>query len=208
MAEPNLIESWIEAAQRGDRLALAKVLTAYHPRLRARAAAQMDAALAARSGPDDVLQEVYLDVARQIGRFENRGSDSFLSWMYAILNHKLVDVRRAVHAQARDPQREVAAYGGSADSYWSLLDRVYAESGTPSRVARREEALGALSSSISNLSELHRRVIQLRFLEGLSVDEVAARLGKSAAAVVALSKRALAALRANMDRQGEFTRGG
>ena len=53
----------------------------------------------------------------------------------------------------------------------------------------------------------HRQVIQLRFLEGLSVDEVATRLGKTNAAVVALSKRALEALRRSMDQLGEFTRG-
>jgi RNA polymerase sigma factor (sigma-70 family) len=60
---------------------------------------------------------------------------------------------------------------------------------------------------MTHLSETHRQVIQLRFLKGLSVDEVAARLGKSNAAVVALTKRALEALRTSMDRMGEFTHG-
>jgi DNA-directed RNA polymerase specialized sigma24 family protein len=50
-------------------------------------------------------------------------------------------------------------------------------------------------------------VIQLRFLEGLSVEQVAERLGKTNAAIVALSKRALEALRKTMDGLGEFTRG-
>ncbi|HUU99103.1 MAG TPA: sigma-70 family RNA polymerase sigma factor, partial [Phycisphaerae bacterium] len=87
------------------------------------------------------------------------------------------------------------------------LDHIYADSGTPSRVARRQEALSALPMGLSDLSESHRQVIELRFLEGLSVAEVAARLGKSEAAVVALTKRALEALRQSMDRLGEFTHG-
>lgn len=207
MMERSQTEVWVTAAQRGDRLALAKLLTTCHPQLRLRAAAGMDAAMRTKGGPDDILQEVYLDVARQIDRFENRGPGSFLNWVHAILNNKLIDARRAAHCQVRDAGREVRAYGADDDSYWNLLDNVYAESGTPSRVVRREEALGALLSCLSGVSATHRQVIQLRFLEGLSVDEVATRLGKTNAAVVALSKRALEALRRSMDQLGEFTRG-
>jgi RNA polymerase sigma factor (sigma-70 family) len=60
---------------------------------------------------------------------------------------------------------------------------------------------------LTDLSETHRQVIQLRFLDGFSLDEVAARLGKSKAAVATLTKRALEALRASMYRMGEFTHG-
>lgn len=207
MMEQSQSEAWVAAARRGDRLALAKLLTTCHPGLRSRAAAGMDAAMKTKGGPDDILQEVYLDVARQIHQFENRGPGSFLNWVHAILNNKLIDARRAAHCQVRDAGREVRAHGADDDSYWNLLDNVYAESGTPSRVVRREEALRALLSCLSDVSETHRQVIQLRFLEGLSVDQVATRLGKTDAAVVALSKRALEALRRSMDQLGEFTRG-
>ena len=201
-------ESWILAAQGGDRVALAKLLTTCHPQLRARALAEMDETMRARSGPDDLLQEVYIDVARQIVSFDNRGPGAFHSWLYAILGHKLTDARRAAYSQKRDARREVRPVASSDDSYWNLLDNLYVESGTPSRVIRREEALGALLSCVTNLSEAHRQVIQLRYLNGLSVDETAKRMGKTSGAVVALSKRALAALRNSMDQLGEFTHGG
>jgi RNA polymerase sigma-70 factor (ECF subfamily) len=207
MSAQNQTEIWVAAAQSGDRLALAKLLTACHPQMRSWAVAGMDPAVRARCGPDDILQEVYVDVARQIRQFENRGPGSFLSWIHGILNHKLIDARRAAHAQARDVRREVRAEAVPDDSYWNLLDHVYAESGTPSRVVRREEALRGLLSCLTELSETHRQVIQLRFLEGLSVEQVAQRLDKTNAAIVALSKRALEALRAAMDRRGEFTHG-
>ena len=69
-------------------------------------------------------------------------------------------------------------------------------------------AIPRTDEGLSDLSEPHRQVIQLRFLGGLSVREVADRLDKSEAAVVALTKRALEALRQGMDRLGDFTRGG
>jgi RNA polymerase sigma-70 factor (ECF subfamily) len=172
-----------------------------------RAEALLDPAVRPKIGPDDIVQEVYLDVARRIDRFEDRGPDSFLNWLRAILEQKLVDAQRAARRKVRDVGREVPIERLAADSYWNLLDNVYADSTTPSRVARRDEALSALLICIGDLSESQRQVIQLRYLEGLSVEEVAARMGKSKAAVTALSKRALDALRRSMDRLGEFTRG-
>ncbi|MBU0637326.1 MAG: RNA polymerase sigma factor [Planctomycetes bacterium] len=200
-------EILITACQSGDRLALAKLLARHHPELRARAEARMDPALKTRLDPDDILQEVYIDVARQIDQFENRGPGSFLAWVQAILNQKLVNARRAVHREMRDVDREVPADRPVADSYWNLLDALYVDSGTPSRVVQRHEALSALFVSLADLSDSHRQLIQLRFLDGLSVAEVARRLGKSEAAVVALSKRALEALRQAVDRLGDFSRG-
>ncbi len=251
MVERCQIETWITAAKRGDRFALAKLLATCDPRLRARAEARMDAAMRAKRGPDDILQDTYVQVVRRISQFEGSGlavrcktvapdlrvrrtgvpdvktSDSevrrygswasegfctgllasFLTWAYAILDHKLIDARRAVHRHVRDIQREVAVGAAAADSYWDLLDHLHADSGTPSRAVRRQEALSALVASLADLSESHRQVIELRFLKGLSVAEVAARLGKSEAAVIALTKRALEALRQSMDQLGEFTHG-
>ena len=207
MAEPGQIKLWIVAARRGDRAALAKLLAAYHPVLRGRAESLMDPAIKTRISPDDLVQEVYLDVARRIDRFEDRGPDSFLSWTQAILNQKVVDARRAAHRQVRDVDREIGVTGTTTDSYWNLLDDLYADSTTPSRIARRDEALSALFVCMADLSESQRQVVQLRYLEGLPVEEVAFRLGKSKGAVVALGKRALEALRTSMDRLGEFTHG-
>jgi len=208
MAEHSQADIWVGAAQRGDEHALAKLLAAHHPHLRARAETRMDPAIKARGGPEDILQEVYLRVFRQIGQFEDRGPNSFLNWIYTILDHTLVDARRAARRQVRDVEREVAA-GAAADSssYWSLLDQLQTDSGTPSRVVRRDEALGALLTCLARLSADQEQVLRLRFLEGLSVGETAGRLGKSEDAVVALTRRALDALRAAMDRLGEFTRG-
>jgi RNA polymerase sigma-70 factor (ECF subfamily) len=172
-----------------------------------RAEALLDRAVRPKIGPDDIVQEVYLDVARRIDRFEDRGPDSFLNWLHAILEQKLIDAQRAAHRKVRDVGREVPIERLAADSYWNLLDNVYADSTTPSRVARRDEAFSALLICVADLSEAQRQVVQLRFLEGLPVVDVAQRLGRSEAAVTALTKRALEALRRSMDRLGEFTHG-
>jgi RNA polymerase sigma-70 factor, ECF subfamily len=210
---PHVIESdqstvWLTEARRGNSRALAKLLATLHPQLRARVETRLDPDLKARLDPDDVLQEVYVRVFRHIDQFEERGPGSFLGWVIAILDNKLLDVRRAAHCQARDVARERPdRRRDSDDSYWSLLDQLHADSGTPSRVVRRQEALTALLASLDELSESYRDIIEWRFLDGLGVAEVAARLGKTEGAVAALTQRALHALRDAFSRRGEFTRG-
>lgn len=208
MAKNTQVQTWINSIRAGDPLAMCKLLAKYHAVLRARLDARMDAALKARVDPEDILQEVYLDVFRRIDRFEDRGPDSFLNWVLTILDNELSDARRAFYCQKRDIAREVSPQvAGATESYWNLLDELYADSATPSRVIRHEEAVGALLACVSNLAEPHRQVIQLRYLEACSVAEVARRLNKSEATVVALSGSALKTLRESMARLGEVTRG-
>jgi RNA polymerase sigma-70 factor, ECF subfamily len=209
MTRPDQTACWVDAARQGDRLAMAKLLALHHPQLAAHVAAKLDPAAALRASPEDVLQEAYIEVFRGIARFEDRGPGSFLSWVTTIVDHKLHDVRRAAHRKRRDVARESpAAPREHTDSYRNLLDQVYHDSITPSRVFRQQEAIGALRACLDELSESHRRVIESRFLQGRPLGEVARELEKSEDAVVALTQRALAALRAAMDRRGDFTHGG
>jgi RNA polymerase sigma-70 factor (ECF subfamily) len=208
--EQRQTETWVAKARQGDTVALAKLLTTLHPRLRARVEARLDPAWRGQLGPDDVLQDVYLEVFRQIGQFEYRGPGSFLAWVSTILDHTTIDKLRAVRRRARRLGGPAVVTGPgqpSGDSYWNLFDQLYADSGTPSRVVRRQEAITVLRSCLGDLSELHRQVIEWRYLQELPLAEVAARLGKSEGAVVALTQRALRALRAAMDNRGDVTRG-
>lgn len=66
--------------------------------------------------------------------------------------------------------------------------------------------MAAVVSCLEKLSDAHRDVLELRFLPGLSVADEASRLGTPEASIVAVPRRALAALRTAMDEHGEFIR--
>ncbi|UCD75989.1 MAG: sigma-70 family RNA polymerase sigma factor [Phycisphaerales bacterium] len=207
MAESNRVDAWLTGAREGDPLAVSKLLTKYCPVLRAHLETRMDPQLRARCEPEDILQQAYLAAFRSIGGFEDRGPNSFLNWMLTIVDHKLADARRALHQKMRDVAREQPAQAvTTSQSCINLLDQLYAHSNTPSRVIRQDEAVGAVLACIPGLPDIHRRVIEMRFLEGRSVGDVARELGKSETAVKKLTARALAELRNLMDGLGEFTR--
>jgi RNA polymerase sigma-70 factor (ECF subfamily) len=207
MAQRKERQRWFDEARQGDPVAVSKLLACHFPLLRAQVAARMDRELRARLEPDDILQEVYLDVHRQMEHFRDCGEDALLNWLLTIADSKLIDARRALHRRKRDVDREVRPHlAEGTRSYLNLLDQLYADSRTPSRIVRREEGVGALMACLSRLSNDHREVLQLRFLEGMSMSDVTQRLARSEAAVVALTKRALIELRRLMDGMGEFTR--
>jgi RNA polymerase sigma-70 factor (ECF subfamily) len=207
---PNVPESkatliLINDAREGNEEAARRLLVLYHPRLRARLLRQMDAVMRSKIEPEDILQQVYLDAFRAISQFTYQGKDSFLRWMYAILDRKLIDEHRAMRADRRDVRREVkaAARSGNQTTYVDLMARVMAaRTTTPSQLVRKEEALGVLSACVATLPEHYRDVIQMRFLEGRPVSDVAETLGRSIGSVHMICHRALRQLREQAEKLG------
>ncbi len=194
----------IKSARKGDEQSVRRLLVLYHPRLRARLLRQMDPTMRSKIEPEDILQQVYLETFRAIGQFEYQGTDSFLRWMYAILDRKLIDEHRAMRAERRDVRREVkpAAVAGNQTTYIDLLARVTSAGSTPSQVVRKEEALGVLAACVATLPDHYRDVIKMRFIEGRPVAEVAKSLKRSIGSIHMICHRALRQLREQAEKLG------
>jgi RNA polymerase sigma-70 factor (ECF subfamily) len=204
MPEPSETQVLIQSARDGDDQAVRRLLVLYHPRLRARLLRQMDPTMRSKMEPEDILQQVYLEVFRAIDRFTYQGKDSLLRWMYAILDRKLIDEHRAMRAERRDVRREVKAAPPSAHrtTYLDLMARVMADERSPSQVVRKDEALGALTACVASLPAHYRDVIKMRFLEGRPVAEVAKELDRSIGSVHMICHRALRQLREQAEKLG------
>ena len=204
MRDVNETQILIKAACKGDEQSVRRLLVLYHPRLRARLLRQMDPVMRSKIEPEDILQQVYLETFRAIGQFEYQGKDSFLRWMYAILDRKLIDEHRAMRAERRDVRREVKPLAASDQhtTYVDLMARVMSGGGTPSQAVRKEEALGVLSACVATLPEHYREVIQMRFIEGMPVAEVARRLNRTIGSIHMLCHRALRQLREQAENLG------
>jgi len=204
MDDPQKTQVLIRQARSGNDDAVRRLLVLYHPRLRARLLRQMDAAMKAKIEPEDILQQVYLEVFRAIGQFGYQGKDSFLRWMYAILDRKLIDEYRALRAERRDVRREVKAIPATTGetTYIDLMARLVAEDGTPSRVVRKDEALAVLTACVAGLPEHYREVIKMRFIEGRPVADVAKELNRSVGSIHMICHRALRQLREQAEKLG------
>lgn len=197
-------QTLIDHAREGDDSSARRLIVMYHPRLRARLVRQMDAVMKSKIEPEDILQQVYLEAFRAISQFTYQGKDSFLRWMYAILDRKLIDEHRAMRAERRDVRREVKAGAPNRNqtTYVDLMARVMAGSSTPSQVVRKDEALGALSACVATLPDHYREVVKMRFLEGRPVADVAETLDRSIGSIHMICHRALKQLRDQVEKLG------
>lgn len=138
--------------------------------------------------PDDLASEVFIGVFRSLSSFSGT-EEQFRSWVFTIAHRRLVDERR--RAGRRPPQSPLVRADGDGSVGHSA----------------EHEALQRLGSEhvrrmCERLPPDQRDVLFLRLVGGLTVDEVAAALGKSSGAVKALQRRAIGALRKIVDVEG------
>lgn len=131
--------------------------------------------------PEDLLGEVFVQVARSLARFEG-GQESFRSWVFTIAHHRLIDERRRNRRRPADPVAEVPDRpGGSTED--EALGRL-----------RDEDALRLLDA----LTPQQRDVVLLRVFADQSLQEVSRIVGRPVSAVKALQRRGLERLRKKM----------
>jgi RNA polymerase sigma-70 factor, ECF subfamily len=70
---------------------------------------------------------------------------------------------------------------------------------TPGRKVARHEGTQAIQIAIAALPDDQREAIRLRYLEGKSIEETAAEMGRTAAAVNGLVRRAKEGLRDSLE---------
>jgi RNA polymerase sigma-70 factor (ECF subfamily) len=163
----------IDAARAGDEAAWSHLHAALAPAVRGyfRARRMRDA--------DDLVGEVFLEVARKIGSFSGDAGD-FRAWVFVIAHSRYVD---AVRAAERRPADLVDAVPETVESI-QVEDEVMA-------TLEREELLELVNS----LTPDQQSVVMLRIFGDLSVAETAKVLGKTPVAVKVHLYRAVRALR-------------
>jgi RNA polymerase sigma-70 factor (ECF subfamily) len=140
----------VRAAQRGDTDAFCRLVDSYDRRV---------LYFILRFLPDahqalDVLQDVWLTLLRRLP--ELRAPEAFRVWLYQIAHDKVVTLLRR---QRREKQAHEA-----------LLNHRREEAGGHELTVEHAELV---HRGLERLSAEHREVLTLRFLEGLSLEEIA-----------------------------------
>jgi RNA polymerase sigma-70 factor (ECF subfamily) len=127
-----------------------------------------------RPDAEDVTAEVFHRALVNLPAYEWRGIP-FVAWLYRIAAHELSDRRR-------NAAREVVTQPPEGETSSPDFER---------RVM--------LFQLVDRLPADQRRVVELRFGDGKSIQQVAAALGRSEGAVKQLQRRALQNLRVNLE---------
>jgi RNA polymerase sigma factor (sigma-70 family) len=171
----------LEAARRDERWALEKIFRALGP--------VVTGYLRVQGGvePEDLTSEVFVGVLRNLSTFEGDEA-AFRSWVFTIAHRRLLDERRRL--RRRPPPAPLAEVPESA-----------APDDVEDTVARSLNG-DRVRALCDQLVPDQRDVLLLRLLGHLTVDEVAATLGKTPGAVKALQRRGFLAIARLVEREG------
>ena len=173
-------EPLIIRAQQGDAEAVAQLYEAHAPaiyryvyfRVRDRQAAE------------DITADVFVRMVEALPHFEYRGVP-FAAWLFRVAHDRVVDHHRRAGLRRAEPLPDTLV-DGTADTEGAALET---------------QSNAALVDRLSDLTDEQQAVLQLRFMEGYSLDQTAAALEKTPGAIKSLQHRALRQLARLLDQE-------
>ena len=127
---------------------------------------------------EDFTEQVFLKMVDSIQRYRPRGV-AFSSWLYRIAHNLLVDRYRRAGREAVELTERVRDARPQAD---------------PATLAQNSEDRRHLVAALRRLTPEQQRVITMRFIDNLSVDEIARLMRRRPGAIHSMQHRALASL--------------
>ena len=190
------IRDLLAAAQRGSPEAIGRLFQATRGHLLQLAGRELPPELRAKIAPSDVVQDTAVDVQRNFGQFSGDTAEELFAWLREILRNNVVDaVRRYRDSFKRDAAREVSLDSAAVRRAGETLPALQH---TPDGSAIRREEAAALGVVLARMPDDYRRVIELRYWQGLSFVEIAPQFGRSPDAVRKLWYRALERLQGDL----------
>ena len=165
----------VALAQQGDQQAFATLYETYRPLVYRFLRRRLDGS---DEIVEDLTEDVFVKLYEKLDRYVERGLP-FTAWLYRIAHNQLVDFVRTLprhQGKSLDVVVDVAETQATSE-YSSVLDRE------------------TLAPALARLTDEQRQAVELRFLQGMSVAETAATMGRSEEAVKKLQARALVNLR-------------
>jgi len=151
-AEPG-DEALVKAAQGGDRGAFGQLYQRYVRMVHGVLLAKVPTAAA-----EDLVHDVFLQALRSLAAV--RDASRFGSWLAAIARNRAADFHR--HAK---PEHSLDGRPGTAETLQNLQREIAMEEGI------------ALLNAVRELPDVYRETLVLRFVEGMTGPEIAARTG-------------------------------
>jgi RNA polymerase sigma-70 factor (ECF subfamily) len=172
----------IASLRGGDPRALAALFNQYRDRLRRMVELRLDPRLRARLDASDVVQEAFIDVARDLDTYLADPKLSPLLWLRLHVGRRLTTLHRQhLGTRMRDAGLEVSLYQGALPeaSSAALASMILGRHTSPTQAAQRAERMVRVQEALNSLDPTDREILALRHFEELGRAEAALVLGIS-----------------------------
>ena len=136
---------------------------------------------------EDLISQVFTKAWENLDRYQPSGRP-FIAWLYTIAHNTVID-----HYRTR---KDTVAI----ENTLSLAS----DAPSPDEQVELHFEADNLRAALQTLTPEQQQVVVLKFIAGMTTDEIAAQLQKSAGAIRALQMRALQALSKQMQKDGTY----
>lgn len=154
---------------------------------------QTPAWLRPKLDPADLVQQTLMEGLKLGHALHEKPDHEILSYLRRVLANNLIDAVRKFSRGRADISPDLVA-----DSSRRLCDWLAAPDTSPSERYARNERFDRLAESLARLPDTQRVVVQMRYLQGARVAEIARTIQKTEGAVAALLHRAVTTLRSEL----------
>ena len=179
---PDPIDFAFEKARRGDPEQLAEIYEHFYPKMLKYMSYRAGERIA-----EDLTAEVFLRVVRGI----KKQKGSFVAWLYTIARNVVADHFRSAKVRHEIP----------LDS--QMTQSLTINEGRSEKVAMKLD----LANAIQKLTDSQREFITLKFIQGLSNQEIEQIMGRKPEAIRGLQFRSLSSLREILTAKEEANHG-
>jgi RNA polymerase sigma-70 factor (ECF subfamily) len=152
---------------------------------------QFSPLMRAKIDPSDIVQETLLCALQNEDRFHGHSEAQYAAWLRRMLANRLTDAFRHFHTASRDLWRERSL----EQALQGLANQLVSDSPGPDERVAREEDFLHLAWALAELPDDQRTAVEMKHLQGRSLEEIGLHLGRSKAAVAGLLRRAVVRLR-------------
>ncbi len=170
MSDTLIDEQVIKDCQQGDREAFRLLFEAYKDRVFSIAVYSFQGD---QTAAGDVTQQIFLKLMTSINQF--RGESQFTTWLHRLVVNTCID-----------EQRRRKRYLGFGET---VVFPTTGERKPPERRYERKELADCVKAAISELKPKFRMAVLLKYVEGLSYEEIAEVLGCSKGTVASRLNR-------------------
>jgi RNA polymerase sigma-70 factor (ECF subfamily) len=142
-------------------------------------------------GASDVVQQTLFKATQRWDQFRGQSEAELAGWLRRILTTTLVDAVRELEGAKRDVGLEQSLEASIGQSSARLEALLQDNMSSPSEQVVRHEQLLHLSAALAQLPEDQRIALEMHYLQGCRVAEVAEQMGRTERSIAGLLRRGL-----------------
>ncbi len=156
---------------------------------------QLPQRLRSKLDASDIVQQTLLKATQNLAQFHGQTDGEWAAWLRRILTNTLVDAVRQFTGPKHDVPLERSLAASVEDSSARLEALLTGSAASPSQQLLKDEQLMRLAAALAELPEDQRVALEMHYLQGCTVAEVATHMDRSERSVAGLVRRGLQRLR-------------